>query len=322
MFRQVDRSGPYSHGGLGIGLFIVKRLVEMHGGTIDARSNGPGTGTEFEVRLPAIAAPAATVDAESSADDGASQPRRRVLVVDDNQDAAEALATILSMSGHDTELAHDGMGAIAAAASFRPEVVFLDIGMPSIDGHETARRIREQPWGKDMVLVALTGWGQAEDRRKSREAGFNHHLVKPADPTLVAELLSKLPLVSCELVAGPAPGRQVRLRLEHRLQFARTHRPPTPASRPARRTWAARSPAARPSECRAPGGPLRACGAPTPAARGRSRARSPSPRRPAPTTADSSRYPCKRVSRGKRILGQQRIEDRGAQAFPGHRRTQ
>jgi CheY-like chemotaxis protein len=93
-------------------------------------------------------------------------------------------------------MAHDGMGAIAAAASFRPEVVFLDIGMPSIDGHETARRIRQQPWGKDMVLVALTGWGQAEDRRKSREAGFNHHLVKPADPTLVAELLSKLPLVS------------------------------------------------------------------------------------------------------------------------------
>jgi CheY-like chemotaxis protein len=126
----------------------------------------------------------------------ASQPRRRVLVVDDNQDAAEALATILSMSGHDTEMAHDGLGAIAAAAAFRPDVVFLDIGMPSVDGHETARRIREQPWGKDMVLVALTGWGQAEDRRKSREAGFNHHLVKPADPTVVAELLSKLPLVS------------------------------------------------------------------------------------------------------------------------------
>jgi PAS domain S-box-containing protein len=196
MFRQVDRSGPYSHGGLGIGLFIVKRLVEMHGGTIDVRSNGPGTGTEFEVRLPAIAAPAAMEDQELAADDMASQPRRRVLVVDDNQDAAEALATILSLSGHDTEMAHDGMGAIAAAASFRPEVVFLDIGMPSIDGHETARRIREQPWGKDMVLVALTGWGQAEDRRKSREAGFDHHLVKPADPTLVAELLSKLPLVS------------------------------------------------------------------------------------------------------------------------------
>ncbi|MDO8680519.1 MAG: PAS domain S-box protein [Acidobacteriota bacterium] len=196
MFRQADRSGPYSHGGLGIGLFIVKRLVEMHGGTIDVRSNGPGTGTEFEVRLPAIAAPAATVAAESDADDPASQPRRRVLVVDDNQDAAEALAMILSMSGHDTELAHDGIEALNAAASFRPEVIFLDIGMPTLDGHETARRIREQPWGKDMVLVALTGWGQAEDRRKSREAGFNHHLVKPADPTLVAELLSKLPLVS------------------------------------------------------------------------------------------------------------------------------
>lgn len=196
MFRQADRSGPYSLGGLGIGLFIVKRLVEMHGGAIDVRSDGPGTGTEFVVRLAAIAAPSATVNSESLEDDMASQPRRRVLVVDDNQDAAEALATILSMSGHDTEMAHDGLRAIEAAESFRPEVVFLDIGMPSIDGHETARRIREQPWGKTMVLVALTGWGQAEDRRKSREAGFNHHLVKPADPTLVAELLSKLPLVS------------------------------------------------------------------------------------------------------------------------------
>ena len=196
MFRQVDRTGPYSHGGLGIGLFIVKRLVEMHGGTIEARSNGSGTGTEFEVRLPAMAAPAMTMDGESNGDDLASIPRRRVLVVDDNQDAAEALATILSMYGHDTAMAHDGMAALDTAGSFKPEVVFLDIGMPSMDGHETARRIRQQPWGKDMVLVALTGWGQTEDRRKSREAGFDHHLVKPADPALVVELLSKLPLVS------------------------------------------------------------------------------------------------------------------------------
>ena len=115
-----------------------------------------------------------------------------MLVVDDNTDAAESLAALLAIGGHETRLAHDGLQAVEEAKTFQPDVVFLDIGMPELDGHETARRIREQPWGKDMVLVALTGWGQIEDRRRSKEAGFDHHLVKPADPVVVAKLISSL----------------------------------------------------------------------------------------------------------------------------------
>jgi len=120
------------------------------------------------------------------------QQRRKILVVDDNADAAEALAALLRMSGHDTRMAHDGRAAVETAEQFHPDVVFLDIGMPILDGHETARLIRQQPWGKDMVLVALTGWGQSEDRRRSKDAGFNHHLVKPADPAVVEKLLASL----------------------------------------------------------------------------------------------------------------------------------
>ena len=118
--------------------------------------------------------------------------RRRILVVDDNADAAESLAMLLSLSGHDTRMAYDGLEAIDTAAAFRPDVVFLDIGMPALDGHETARRMRAQPWGKHLVLIALTGWGQTEDRRRSKDAGFNHHLVKPADPEMVSRLIASL----------------------------------------------------------------------------------------------------------------------------------
>ncbi len=118
--------------------------------------------------------------------------RRRVLVVDDNADAAESLAALLSISGHETRMANDGHEALQEAEQFQPDVVFLDIGMPTLDGHETAKIIRQQPWGKHMVLVALTGWGQSEDRRRSKDAGFNHHLVKPADPAVVEKLLSTL----------------------------------------------------------------------------------------------------------------------------------
>jgi len=189
MFRQADRTGGRSRGGLGIGLFIVKRIVEMHGGSVEAISPGLGQGTEFVVRIPALAEGEVNLPAPAVA--GALEPpaRRRVLVVDDNADAAESLAVLLSMSGHETRLAYDGETALAEAAAFRPEIVFLDIGMPTIDGHETARRIRAEPWGQAVVLVALTGWGQAEDRRRSNEAGFDHHLVKPADPAQVAKLI-------------------------------------------------------------------------------------------------------------------------------------
>ena len=192
MFGQADLHGARSRGGLGIGLSLVKRIAEMHGGSVEARSEGAGHGSEFVVRLPTIDAERAA-PAQPPAETASSPPRRRVLVVDDNTDAAESLAALLSIGGHETRLAHDGLQAVQEAKSFQPDVVFLDIGMPEIDGHETARRIREQPWGKKMVLVALTGWGQSEDRRRSKEAGFNHHLVKPADPAVVAKLISSLP---------------------------------------------------------------------------------------------------------------------------------
>lgn len=192
MFRQVERSGGWTRGGLGIGLSLVKRIVELHGGTVTAHSDGRGLGSEFVVRLPAIDAVALTTDAAAAPSTSSAPVRRRVLVVDDNADAAESLSTLLSLYGHETRMAHDGSRAIEDAELFHPDVVFLDIGMPGMDGHETARRIREHAWGQDMVLVALTGWGQTEDRRRSKEAGFNHHLVKPADPSEVIAVIDAL----------------------------------------------------------------------------------------------------------------------------------
>jgi PAS domain S-box-containing protein len=191
MFGQADGAFHRGKGGLGIGLSLVRRIAEMHGGTVEAHSEGAGRGSEFVVRIPAIEPRQLAVNATAAA---ASVPnhKRRILVVDDNTDAAESLAALLAISGHETRLAHDGLQAVEEAREFKPDVVFLDIGMPSIDGHETARRIRQEPWGRDMVLVALTGWGQLEDRRRSKEAGFNHHLVKPADPNVVAKLIASL----------------------------------------------------------------------------------------------------------------------------------
>ena len=187
MFRQADRTGGRSRGGLGIGLSLVKRIVELHGGVVTAQSEGLGLGSEFIVRLPAIEG--ARTDLNEGRSQAAAPARRKILVVDDNADAAESLAALLSINGHETRMAHDGPEALQQAERFHPDVVFLDIGMPTLDGHETAKLIRRQPWGKDMVLVALTGWGQNEDRKRSKDAGFNHHLVKPADPEVVEKLL-------------------------------------------------------------------------------------------------------------------------------------
>jgi CheY-like chemotaxis protein len=142
------------------------------------------------VRMPAIEVAALRADDEARTD--GAPARRKVLVVDDNADAAESLAALLSISGHDTRMAHDGPEALQQAERFHPDIVFLDIGMPTLDGLETAKLIRRQPWGKHMVLVALTGWGQSEDRRRSKDAGFNHHLVKPADPAVVEKLLASI----------------------------------------------------------------------------------------------------------------------------------
>lgn len=191
MFRQADRTGGRSRGGLGIGLSLVKRIVEMHGGTVTAISDGLGHGSEFIVRLPVVDAHRIEAERDGLAADTA-RTRRKILVVDDNADAAESLAALLSIGGHETRMAHDGRAAVTAAEQFNPDVVFLDIGMPVLDGHEAAKMIRQQPWGQKMVLVALTGWGQSEDRRRSKDAGFNHHLVKPADPNALAKLLASI----------------------------------------------------------------------------------------------------------------------------------
>ena len=191
MFVQADRAGGRARSGLGIGLSLVKRIVELHHGTVTAHSAGLGQGSEFVVRIPSIDA-MRLAGGQADLFAGAATSRRKILVVDDNEDAAESLAALLAISGHDTRMAHDGAGAVQEAERFRPDVVFLDIGMPMLDGHETAKLIRQQPWGRQMVLVALTGWGQSEDRRRSKEAGFNHHLVKPADPAVVEKLLLAL----------------------------------------------------------------------------------------------------------------------------------
>jgi CheY-like chemotaxis protein/two-component sensor histidine kinase len=191
MFMQVDSTSDRSQGGLGIGLTLVKRLVEMHDGTIEPRSAGEGLGSEFIVRLPVLSKPTSAVETGRDSLAGAAA-HRRILIVDDNCDSAESLSMLLEITGNKTYLAHDGLQALEAIEAHRPDVVLLDIGLPRLDGHEVCRRVREQTWGKDIVMIAVTGWGQAEDRLKSREAGFNGHLVKPIDYDKLLELLSKL----------------------------------------------------------------------------------------------------------------------------------
>ena len=190
MFVQLDASEQQIQSGLGVGLTLVQRLIEMHGGSIEARSEGPGKGSEFIVRLPALNPETkAAADVEHVADEHPTV-RRRILVVDDNIDSAESMAMMLGLSGHDVATAHDGLEAIKLAREFRPHVALLDLGMPKLDGYEAARSIREQPWGRKMMLVALTGWGQEEDKQRSREAGFDAHLVKPIDFEVLEELVA------------------------------------------------------------------------------------------------------------------------------------
>jgi len=190
MFAQVDRPLERSRGGLGIGLTLVKQLVHMHGGSIEARSPGEGKGSEFIVRLPTIVHEAGAAAERPAA---LREPARacRVLIVDDNVDAAASLVMLLEIAGNEAWMVHDGAEALNAVAARRPELVLLDIGLPVLSGYEVCRRLREQSWGRDMQVIALTGWGQEEDRRKSLEAGFDGHLVKPVDyPALMALLAS------------------------------------------------------------------------------------------------------------------------------------
>jgi PAS domain S-box-containing protein len=191
MFSQVDRSIERSRGGLGIGLSLVSRLVDMHGGTIEAHSEGLGKGSEFIVKLPILAG-ASPAQPKPSRDYASMKSSLRVLVVDDNRDSADTLAMVLQLSGNETQVSYDGEQALRAYDTFRPDVMLLDIGMPTLSGHEICRRIRSKPCGKNVVMIAQTGWGQDEDRKMTHEAGFDHHMTKPVSTDTIMKILTGL----------------------------------------------------------------------------------------------------------------------------------
>ncbi|HXS28828.1 MAG TPA: response regulator [Steroidobacteraceae bacterium] len=192
MFTRIERPQSSPHDGLGVGLTLVKRIIELHGGCVNAQSDGPGRGSAFTVELD-LMEPSGdetpTVSLPGRAED--SSRRARILVADDNHDAAQSLALMLSMDGHEVRTAGDGLEALREAEDFHPQLVVLDIGMPKLDGYETARRLRERPWAAHTRLFALTGWGQEEDRERARRAGFDQHLVKPVDPEALSQLLNR-----------------------------------------------------------------------------------------------------------------------------------
>jgi signal transduction histidine kinase len=200
LFTQFQSPGDYQLG-LGIGLAIVRRLIEMHGGTVSASSDGSGRGSEFLIRLPLLVSAEETAEHTQALGEAVAPGARRILVADDNADSLESLATLLSLGGHEVYRALDGILALEAAERYLPDVVLLDIGMPQLSGYDVARQIRASAWGKRLVLVALTGWGQESDRRRSHEAGFNSHLVKPVDLEQLNRLLAEVPAV-----AGAAVG--------------------------------------------------------------------------------------------------------------------
>jgi len=190
MFSQVRSSKDRSEGGLGIGLALAKGVIELHGGTIEAHSAGTERGSEFIIRLPLRREQAR--QAQPSARPGPERAlRRRVLIADDNRDAAESLAMLLQMEGHEVTVVHDGREAITAFDKMRPDAALLDIGMPGLNGYEIARSIRRAPHGRDVTLIAVTGWGQENDKAQASEAGFNHHFTKPVEPEAITALLSR-----------------------------------------------------------------------------------------------------------------------------------
>jgi PAS domain S-box-containing protein len=193
LFVQADHTSTKAQGGLGIGLTLVKNLVEMHGGTVEAKSAGLGKGCEFIIRLPLMVQESQQPNEKQNGEQKDTPPSgHRLLVVDDNKDAAVSLAMLLRLQGHEVRVAHDGPSALEISKSYQPGVIFLDIGMPGMDGYEVARRIRQHPGLEKVVLAALTGWGQEEDRRRTAEAGFDYHLVKPPEPKAVESLLAEL----------------------------------------------------------------------------------------------------------------------------------
>lgn len=191
LFVQADRALDRSEGGLGIGLSLVKRLVEMHGGTVRAFSEGPGRGSEFVVRLPILEKPREVPSLDGDSVES-RPPGRRILVVDDNRDNAETLASLLQLTGNETKTGHDGVQAVELAESFRPDLILMDIGLPKMNGYEACQAIRATDWGKEISMVAVTGWGQDEDVRRSREAGFDGHLVKPVDLAKLESTMASL----------------------------------------------------------------------------------------------------------------------------------
>ena len=201
MFTQGGPTVQRGQGGLGVGLSLVDRLVKLHGGTVGAESAGSGMGSEFTVRLPIAARAQKAAPRENGSEQQAPAVRCKVLVVDDNVDSADSLAMLLEIMGHEVETAHDGQEAIANAGTFQPDIGILDIGLPQMSGYELAQRIRQQPWAKSIVLVALTGWGQEEHRRRSADAGFDYHLTKPVDFEVLRRIIDE--------TARAFPGRDV-----------------------------------------------------------------------------------------------------------------
>jgi CheY-like chemotaxis protein len=191
LFTQAERTPDRSQGGLGIGLALVKSLIALHGGTVHARSAGLGQGSEFSVCVPRLAVPASGRHAEPGEEDGAGTNHLRVMVVDDNADAAQMLAALLEVQGHAVSVEYDARGALERARQEHPDVLLLDIGLPDMDGYELARRLRAQPESAGATLVALTGYGQHQDREEAQQAGFDHYLVKPADLDQVNDVLAQ-----------------------------------------------------------------------------------------------------------------------------------